>query len=142
MCDDKSTKSIKDDDIIINKWIKLQTNYMNFEFVLRFTKLQKLWNIILFNNKNSMKNYIVNLRTKSKKLKRIKTPIEDWILMFILLNNLNNKYKNFVYRMLTQLNNVSNFDKLITFLHEKDRLFKRNIKEIIIIAIIKRYHKK
>ena len=141
MCDDKSIESIKDDDVIMNRWIKLQTNYMNFEFVFRFIKLQELWNIILFNNKNSMKNYIVNLRTKSKELKRMRASIESWILMFVLLNNLNSKYKNFVYRMLTQLNNVSDFDKLITLFHEEDRLLKRDIKKIIMIVIMKRYYK-
>ena len=88
-----------------------------------------------------MKNYIVNLRIKLKELKRIRVLIEGWILMFVLLNNLNNKYKNFVYRILTQLDDILNFDKLITLFHEEDRLFKRNIKEIIMIVIIKKYHK-
>ena len=63
-------------------------------------------------------------------------------MMFVLLNNLDSKYKNFVYRILTQLNDVSDFNKFVTLLYEEDRLFKRNIKEIIMIAIMKRYHKK
>ena len=58
------------------------------------------------------------------------------------MNNLNDKYKNFVHRMLTQLNEVSDFNKLITLIYEKDRLFKRNIKKITITAIMKRFNKK
>ena len=44
--------------------------------------------------------------------------------------------------MLTQLNDILNFNKLITLFHEKNRLLKRDIKKIIIIIIIKRYYKK
>ena len=62
--------------------------------------------------------------------------------MFVLLNNLNSKYKDFVYRILTQLNDVLNFDKFVTLFYKKNRLFKKDIKEIIMIAIIKKYHKK
>ena len=61
--------------------------------------------------------------------------------MFILLNNLNNKYKNFVHRILTQLNDILNFNKLITLFYKENRFFKKNIKEIIMIAIMKRYYK-
>ena len=61
--------------------------------------------------------------------------------MFMLLNNLNNKYKDSVHRILTQLNDVSDFNKLVTLLHEKNRFFKKDIKKIIIIIIIKKYHK-
>ena len=89
-----------------------------------------------------MKNYIVNLRIKSKKFKRIKISIKSWILIFVLLNNLNNKYKNFIYRILTQLNDVLNFNKFITLFYKEDRFFKRNIKKIIMIVVIKKYHKK
>ena len=62
--------------------------------------------------------------------------------MILLLNNLNNKYKDFVYRMFTQLNEVLNFNKFITFLYKKDRFLKRNIKKIIMIAVIKKFNKK
>ena len=62
--------------------------------------------------------------------------------MTLLLNNLNDKYKNFVYRIFTQLNEVLDFNKFITFFHEENRFLKRDIKKIIIIAVIKRFNKK
>ena len=45
--------------------------------------------------------------------------------MILLLNNLNDKYKDFIHRILTQLNKISDFNKFITFIHEKDRLLKK-----------------
>ena len=62
--------------------------------------------------------------------------------MIILLNNLNNKYKDFIYRIFIQLNEISNFNRFVTFFHEKDRFFKRDIKKVIMIAIIKKFNKK
>ena len=52
--------------------------------------------------------------------------IEEWILVAILLNNLDHKYKDFVRRMVTSLDDIPNFDKLVVLLHEEDRLLKRD----------------
>ena len=85
--------------------------------------------------------YIANIRTKSKDLKRIRAIINSWILITLLLNNLNGKYKDFIYHLITQLNDMPNFNKIVTLLHKKERLLKRDIKEIAIIATIKRFQK-
>lgn len=68
--------------------------------------------------------------------------IGDWILVALLLNNLNVKYKNFVHRLLTQLDDVPEFDKIVTLLYKKDRLLQRDSKEQSITAAIKRFNKK
>ena len=42
MCDEKPAEAIKNDELAINRWTKLQTDYSDSGFVLRFTKLQEL----------------------------------------------------------------------------------------------------
>ena len=129
MCDEKPAEAIEDNNMTINRWIKLQTIYSNSGFILRFTKLQELWTISLSISVNLIETYIANIRTKAKDLKRMRAPIEDWILITLLLNNLDSKYKDFVYRLITQLDDMPDFNKIVTLLHEEDRLLKRDVKE-------------
>ena len=55
----------------------------------------------------------------------------------MLLNNLNNKYKLFVYRIIISLNDVSEFNKIVVLLHEEEYFLKRDNKKIAITTIIK-----
>ena len=55
----------------------------------------------------------------------------------MLLDNLNNKYKLFVYRIIISLDDVSNFNKIVALLYEEERLLKRDNKKIAIATIIK-----
>lgn len=141
MCDEKPAEAIEDNDMAISRWTKLQTTYSDSNFVLRFTKLQELWKTSLSTSANSVETYVVNIRTKAKDLKRMRAPIEDWILVILLLNNLDSKYKDFVHRLVTQLDNMPDFDKIVTLLHEEDRLLKRDVKEQAITASMKRFQK-
>ena len=65
---------------------------------------------------------MVNIRIKSKDLKRMGAPIADWILVTLLLNNLDSKFKDFVYRLITRLDELPDFDEIVTILYEEDRL--------------------
>lgn len=129
MCEEKPKEAIEEEEYAMNRWLKLQTNYQDSGFVLRFTKLQELWLTSMTSSSNSMETYIANLRTKSKDLKRMGAPIDEWILVALLLNNLDSKYKDFVHRLITSLDDVLNFDKIVTLLDEEDRLLKRDNKE-------------
>lgn len=141
MCNEKLADSIEDEELVRNRWFSLEEDYMDSGFVLRFIKLQELWNIILFSSSNSIETYVVNVRIRIKDLKRMGASIDSWILVSILLNNLDGKYKDFVYRLLTTLEDVPEFDKIVIFLHEEDRLFKRDNKEFAMVAVMKRYQK-
>lgn len=61
--------------------------------------------------------------------------------MSLLLNNLNTKYKDFVHRQLTTLDDVPDFDKILTLLHGEDRLLKRDNKEQAMAAALRKLHK-
>ena len=74
------------------------------------------------NSENSVETYIINIRTKSKDLKRMGAPIANWILIALLLNNLNSKFKDFVYRLITRLDELPDFNEIVIILHEEDRL--------------------
>ena len=67
--------------------------------------------------------------------------IDSCILIILLLNNLNEKYKDFIYRLIIQLDDIPNFNKIVTLLYKEKRLLKRDTKEIAIIAAIKRFQK-
>ena len=66
---------------------------------------------------------------------------DDWILVAFLLNNLDSKYKEFVHRLVTQLDDIPNSDKTVTLLHQEDRLQKRDLKEQAMAAAMKKFNK-
>ena len=45
----------------------------------------------------------------------------------ILLNNLNSRFKDFVYRTVTIIKEVPNFKKVVKILYKEERLNKREI---------------
>lgn len=117
MCEDGPAESIEDEEVAMNRWIKLQTDYTDTGFVLRFTKLQELWNTTLSSSNGSVETYIANIRTKSKDLERMGAPIDSWILVALLLNNLDGKYKDSVHGLVRQLDGMPDFDQIVTLLH-------------------------
>ena len=48
----------------------------------------------------------------------------------MLLNNLNKKFKEFVYRLLIYIKNKTlEFNEIVVLLYKKERLLKKNIKK-------------
>lgn len=68
-------------------------------------------------------------------------PIDSWILVTLLLKNLDGKYKDFVHRLVTQLDDTPDFDKIVTCLYEEDRRLKRDNKDQAMAAAMKKYNK-
>lgn len=52
------------------------------------------------------------------------------------------KYKDFIHRLITSLDAMPEFDKIVTLLHEEDRLLKRDDEEQAMAAATKRFNKK
>ena len=130
MCEDIPAEAIEETDSAAKRWHQLAKDYSDSGFVLRFTKLQELWNTTLSSSGNSIETYVANIRTKAKELERMGAPVEEWIAVSLLLNNLDGgKFKDFTHRMITSLEEVPKFDKIITRLHEEDGLLKRDSKE-------------
>ena len=129
MCEKKPAEAIKNEHIAQNRWEKLEKDHTDSGFVLRFTKLQELWSTSLKSSGNSIETYVANIQTKSMDLKRMGAKIDDWILVSILLNNLDVKYKEFVHRLVTQLDGIPDFDRTVTLLLREDRLQKHLFKE-------------
>ena len=88
-----------------------------------------------------VETYVANIRTKSKDLKRMGAPIADWILVALLLNNLDSKFKDFVHRLITRLDELPDFDEIVTILHEEDRLQKRDNKDQAMAAAMRKFQK-
>ena len=139
MCEEKPAEAIKEEEIATNRWHKLERDYVNSGFVLRSIKLQELWATTLASSNNSIEVYVANIRTKSKDLKRMGAPIADWILVALLLNNLGTKFKDFLHRLVTQFDDVPDFDRIVTLLHVEERLIERYNKESATTAAMKRF---
>lgn len=80
MCEETPAESIEDEKIAINRWQHLKKKYTDSGFVARHIKLQELWSTSLASSSNSIESYIANIRTRSKDLKRMGAPIDQWIL--------------------------------------------------------------
>lgn len=98
----------------MNRWIRLETDYINRGFVLRFIKLQELWNITLCSSDNSIETYMAKVCIRSKNLKRMGAPIDRWILVVSPLNILDGKHKESVNRLVTQLDDMPDSDNIVT----------------------------
>ena len=119
----------------------MKESYTNSGFVLRYSKFEKLLTISLESSKNSVEDYVNNIRIKSKDLKRMGSKVDNWILISMLLHNLGTKYKDFRHRIITQIGEIPDFDRIITLLHEEERLLKRDNKELVLAAALKKVSK-
>ena len=77
MCENKSIEAIKNEASLYNRWEKLKSNYVNSDFILRVIRFQELLNTRLSINSNSLELYVIDIRNKTKELKRISTLILD-----------------------------------------------------------------
>lgn len=141
MCEDKPSDVIEDQTYATSRWLKLKSEYQDSGFVLRFITLQELWAINLSCSNNSIETYISNIRTKSKDLKRMGAPIDAWILVALLLNNLDGKYKDFVHRLVSSIDEVPDFERIVTMLREEEYLLKRDSNELAMAAALKNIYK-
>ena len=123
----------------MNRWPKLQTEYSDSGFVLRFTKLKELWAATMASSGNSMETYVANVRSKAKDLKRMGAGIEDWILVSVI-EHFGRKVQGLYAPFITSLD-VPEFDKTVTLLHEEERLNKRDNKDQAIAAAMKIFDK-
>ena len=143
MCEDKPAEVIKEEISSYDRWEKLESNYVSSGFILRVIKFQELLSTRLSTSNNSLKIYVTDIRNKVKELKRISASISDWILVTMLLNNLDGKFKEFVYRLLVHMKDKTpEFDEIVALLYEEKRLLKKNIKEQALYIVINKFNKK
>ena len=130
MCEEKPAEKIEDLPTATERWMKLKMDYTSSGFVDRLTKLEDLWHLRPNGSENSIETYIANIRSKAKELKEMGSPIDEWIVVSILLSNLDAKYKDFKHRLLTSgLEKNPSFDQVIPLLREEERLLKRESKD-------------
>ena len=135
MCEEKPADKIEDLSTATERWMKLKTDYISSGFVNRLTKLEDLWHLRPNGSENSIETYIANIRSKAEQLKEMGSPISEWIVVSILLSNLDIKYKNFKHRLLTSgLEKNPSFDQVIPLLLAEERLLKREHREQAALA--------
>ena len=122
MCEDKPAEGIEEERVAQLRWEKLQKTYKSSGFVLRYSKLEELMTTSLESSGGSIETYVANILGLSKDLRLMGSKIDDWILTSMLLHNLGTKYKDFVHRLLTQLSELPDFDRIVALLHEESRL--------------------
>ena len=142
MCEDKPAEAIEDEASSYDRWEKLESNYVSSGFILRVTRFQELLNTRLSTSSNSLESYVAGIRNKAKELKRMSAPIPDWILVTMLLNNLDGKFKEFVHRLLVHMKDKTpEFDEIVALLYEEERLLKKDTKEQALFTAMKKFNK-
>ena len=68
----------------------------------------------------------MTIRAKAKDLKKINARLDDWVVVSVLLNNLDRKFKEFTHRIIVSLTKEPDFEEIITILYEEERLSKRD----------------
>lgn len=130
MCEHKPAEAIEEEVSSHDRWKKLESNYVSSSFILRVTKFQELLSTHLSTSNDSLETYVADIRNKAKELKRMSASIPDWILVTMLLNNLDGKFKDFVHRLLVHMKDKTpNFDEIVALLYEES-VFLRRIAKI------------
>ena len=108
-----------------NQWNALKKQYLNIEFIIRHSTLINLLTISLTFCNNDINKFIVTQQTLRQNLENMKHSIEKWILIFILLNNFDDRFKKYVIKMITQKENFI-FEKIAINLQELKRMSKQD----------------
>ena len=62
-------------------------------------------------------------------------------MVAVLLDNMGEKYSQFVHRIVASQDEIFDFDKIVTMLYEEDRLLKSDTSNIAMSVAMKRYKK-
>ncbi len=125
MCEEKPGDKITECLTAYDSWGVLQKSYTSSGYVYRYSKLEDIWDLRC---DDSMETYVADIRSKAKELQEVGYPVPEWILVSILLHNLDSKYKDVVYRLLTSTQQDLLLDQVVPVLHEEERLLKRETK--------------
>ncbi|KAK3170194.1 hypothetical protein OEA41_009580 [Lepraria neglecta] len=133
-CMDKPTSMIEDMENTFSIWCMLKENYQDSGFTARHTAFQKLTTTTVGDYEDSVDSYIHSIRTNAKDLKYMNATVPDWILVSTLLNNLDNKYTDFVHRIVLTATREPDFEEVVKLLYKEDRLAKREVISTAIAA--------
>ena len=133
-CTDKPASMIEDMDDAFLIWCKLKENYQDSGFTARHTAFQKLTTTTIGDCESSVDSYIYGIRTNAKDLKNMNATVPDWILISTLLNNLDEKYTDFVYRIVLTATGEPDFKEVVKLLYKEDRLAKREVMSTAMVA--------
>ena len=142
MCEDKPAEAIEEEVSSHDRWEKLESNYVSSGFILRVTKFLELLSTRLSTSNNSLETYVAGIRNKAKELNRMSAPIPDWILVTMLLNNLDGKFKEFVHRLLVHMKDKTpDFDEIVALLYDEERLLKKDTKDQALFKAMKKFNR-
>lgn len=140
-CNDRTSDHIEDEELASNMWITLENLYMDSGFTSRHTLLQQLMATTISSCDNSVETYTTTIRSKAKDLRRMGATLDDWVIVSVLLNNLEGKFKDFVHRTVTALPITPDLEVLISTLYEEERLSKRDQSSSAMAAQMRKFQK-
>ena len=126
-CTDKPASMIEDIEDAFLIWCILKENHQDSGFTARHTAFQKLTATTVGDYEGSVDSYIYGIRTNAKDLKNMNATVPDWILVSILLNNLDDKYIDFVHRIVVKATGEPDFEEVVKLLYKEDRQAKREV---------------
>jgi len=84
-------------------WNKLESLYLDTGFTARHNILQQLMTTTYTSSNSNIETYVQNIRAMAKKLSCMGAGLPEWVLVSVLLNNLDGRSKDFTYRVITRL---------------------------------------
>ena len=141
MCENEPREYVEDEEWATNRWVKLESHYQDLRFKVRFTKYKQFIHTTMANSDNDIETYCTNLRSRARELKKMNAAIDQWLMVAVLLHNVEKNYPHFVHRIVASGDEVPDFDKVVTMLYKEDRLLKSDTSNIAMAAAMKRYKK-
>ena len=116
---------IDDLNSIFDVWNVLQQQYFDVDFTTRHTTYQKFVIIILTFCNNDFSNFIVIFRFLQRNFRDMSYSVKKWTIVFNFLSNLNDHFKKYVFRIITNTN-LSFFEKITINFQKLNRINKKN----------------
>ena len=138
---EKLAESIKEEEQATQRWVKLESQYQDSGFTLRFTKYKQFIYTTIANSDNNVETYYTNIRSRARELKKINAVVDEQFIVVVLLNNVGKKFTQFVHRIVASQDEIPDFNKIVTMLYKEDRLLKTDTSNIAIATAMKRYKK-
>lgn len=93
---------VKDLSTAKEVWEALKTQYLGTGFTILYSTFQKLVTTSLGSCGNDLDIFIDTLRSLQRDFEELGHPLEEWIVVSHLLNNLDSRFEDFVFRTIMQ----------------------------------------
>lgn len=104
------------------QWSKLQKHFEDSGFTSKHLTVQELMDTSLTSCGNSIDTYVTTIQAKANDLKKMNAQLPNWLIVSILLDNLDGKYGDFTHEIITSIGTSEpDLNEIIMMLYREDR---------------------